>query len=182
MNKTKRDHLIDSFLKLVSQKGVTASGVDTIAKFANVSKKTIYNQFGSKESLAEEAILRFSNTVRESWVHDCISIQDPKALLIQFFTELEVESKEGVFYGCIFVNMCREYPEPDHVIHKAAVTHKEALYQEFKERLDNLGITDHKKRLNIELIYEGLLSKLLVYQDAKMVIDAKEIVLELLDD
>lgn len=182
MNKTKRDHLIDSFLRLVSQKGITASGVDTIAKFANVSKKTIYNQFGSKESLAEEAILRFSQTVRESWVNDRKTIQDPKALLIQFFTELEVESNEGVFYGCIFVNMCREYPEPDHVIHKAAAAHKEALYQEFKERLDSLGITDHKKRLNIELIYEGLLSKFLIYQDVKMVSETKEIVLELLND
>jgi AcrR family transcriptional regulator len=34
MNTEKRNRLIDSFITLVAEKGMAASGVDTIAKFA----------------------------------------------------------------------------------------------------------------------------------------------------
>ncbi|GEA61224.1 TetR family transcriptional regulator [Vibrio comitans] len=180
MNTTKRDHLIDSFIALVSEQGMSASGVDSIAKYANVSKKTIYNQFGSKEALAVEALTRFSNRVQANWERDRVDIADSKELFLRFFTELEEIINAGLFHGCIFVNMCREYPELEHDIHIAAKKHKQAVQHELLSRLKMIGCQDPERLFHIELIYEGLMSKLLVYQDVKMVQSAKCMVLEII--
>ncbi|GEA50906.1 putative transcriptional regulator, TetR family protein [Vibrio inusitatus NBRC 102082] len=181
MSTTKREHLIDSFIALVSEQGMSASGVDSIAKYANVSKKTIYNQFGSKEALAVEALTRFSNRVQANWEQDRVDITDPKALFLQFFTELEEVINAGLFHGCIFVNMCREYPELEHDIHIAAKKHKQAVQHELLSRLELIGCYDSDQLFHIELIYEGLMSKLLVYQDIRMVQSAKAMVLQIIE-
>jgi AcrR family transcriptional regulator len=175
----KRNHLINSFIKLVAEKGMAASGVDSIAKYANVSKKTIYNQFGNKESLAIEALATFSQQVKNQWVCDRAEITDPKELLLHFFTELEDIIKQGTFHGCIFVNMCREYPGLDHEIHQTAKEHKDAASNELLSRLRKAGFDNSEKLFQIELIYEGLISKLIVYQDITMIDKVKKIVLEM---
>jgi AcrR family transcriptional regulator len=182
MNTEKRNRLIDSFITLVAEKGMAASGVDTIAKFANVSKKTIYNQFSSKEALAVEALSKFSNTVKQSWANDRAEIKDPRELLLQFFTDLENIIDNRLFQGCIFVNMCREYPYLDHEIHIAAKAHKQAMHDELACRLKMNGCEEQNKIFFIELVYEGLMSKLLVYQEVDMIASAKSIVLKIIDE
>ena len=166
---------------MVAERGMASSGVDAIAKYANVSKKTIYNQFGSKEALAIEAMNRFSQTIQSGWLTDREEIKDPLELLLKFFTELEEAIESGVFYGCIFVNMCREYPNLDHDLHKVAQDHKKAVQAELNTRLKICGCDSSDKLLEIEILYEGLISKLLVSQDVSLVSKVKELVLKKLN-
>mgnify|MGYP000055956476 CR=1 FL=1 len=176
----KREYLIDSFISMVAERGMASSGVDSIAKYADVSKKTIYNQFGSKKGLAIEAMTRFSEIVQHGWLADKEEIKDPEELLLRFFTELEEAIESGMFYGCIFVNICREYPDLDHDLHKIAQEHKNAVRAEISTRLKKYGCNDPDKLLEIEIIYEGLISKLLVSQDVSLVGKVKKLVLNTL--
>ncbi|ATC86536.1 MULTISPECIES: TetR/AcrR family transcriptional regulator [Pseudoalteromonas] len=174
----KKDYLIESFISMVAERGMASSGVDAIAKYANVSKKTIYNQFGSKEALAIEAITKFSETIQSKWLTERKEIKDPTELLLKFFTELEESIENDMFYGCIFINMCREYPDLDHDLHKISQVHKNAARAELKTRLKIYGCDSLDNLLKIEILYEGLISQLLVSQDPNLVSKVKEFVLE----
>lgn len=177
---SKRDFLIDSFIALSAKKGVAAAGVDSIAAYADVSKKTIYNQFGSKEALAIEALRKFSHDLQISWSQEWSDISDPKELLLARFTTLETLISTQQFCGCIFLNVCTEYPDPKHELHLIAKRHKDASLEEMKKRIVNLGILDDTVALHIELIYEGLISRLIVNQDTELLKQTKNLVLSVI--
>src|SRR5919106_5621483 len=47
----KRDQILDAACLCFYERGITATGVDTIAAAADVSKRTLYNHFRSKDDL-----------------------------------------------------------------------------------------------------------------------------------
>ena len=53
---TPRQRLIDAAADLFYRQGIGAVGVDLVSKAAGVSKRTLYQQFGSKEQLVAEAL------------------------------------------------------------------------------------------------------------------------------
>ena len=177
---SKREFLIESFLSLASQNGVAATGVDTIAAYAGVSKKTIYNQFGNKEALAIEALRKLSSDIQTSWQQEWDHISDPEELLLASFTALKILVTKGEFHGCMFINICKEYPESDHELHRIASQHKQDSLDELRKRIAHLGERRDADAMHIELLYEGLISKLLVNQDVAFVDQTKAIVLTIL--
>lgn len=52
----KRDIILDGAIKVFTEKGFDATSMDKIAEVANVSKRTIYNHFPSKEILFQAIV------------------------------------------------------------------------------------------------------------------------------
>ncbi|NRA56123.1 MAG: TetR family transcriptional regulator [Gammaproteobacteria bacterium] len=179
---SKRESLITGFLELAAQRGIAAAGVDTIAAHTGVSKKTIYNNFGSKEALAIESLVKFSKDVQSVWASEWQTITNRNDLLLARFTELENLIKSGGFYGCIFINTAKEYPDHHHQLHVIATAHKQASLAETSKRLAMLQLDGSSTAVHIELLYEGLISKLLVEQDLSLVAQTKQIIISILAD
>ncbi|MGF1725676.1 TetR family transcriptional regulator [Photobacterium nomapromontoriensis] len=177
---TKREKLIAGFLELAQKEGITLTGVDTIADYTEISKKTIYNNFGSKEGLVLEALTSFSHRIQQAWAKEWDDIADKKDLILARFTELEMLIKSQQFYGCIFMSACREFADEQHPLHQLAVKHKQASYIETQKRLTALGAENTQLALHIELLYEGLIVKLVAHKDLKLIADTKDIVRNLL--
>jgi len=182
LNMTKRESLIAGFLALAAQRGIAAAGVDTIAAHTGVSKKTIYNNFGSKEALAIESLVKFSKDIQHVWASEWQTITNKNDLVLARFSELENLIKSGNFYGCIFINTAKEYPDHDHQLHVIATEHKQASLAETSKRLAMLQLDGSSTAVHIELLYEGLISKLLVEQDLNLVALTKQIIIGLLAD
>jgi AcrR family transcriptional regulator len=63
-----RQHILDAALRLVAERGVTATSVDEIAGAAGVAKGSVFYNFGSKDALVEaliaEGVTRLTASLR----------------------------------------------------------------------------------------------------------------------
>ncbi len=51
MGVSRRDHLVDTAMKLFCKHGFRATGIDKVLSESGVAKKTLYNHFKSKDEL-----------------------------------------------------------------------------------------------------------------------------------
>ena len=118
--------------ELFYNRGITAVGVDLIAEHSGVTKRTLYNQFGSKDLLVaaylEEREQRWKSLVRTS-VANCDS---PTEAVTAPFVALRTWNQANP-RGCAFINALAELPDPSHPAHRIASKQKLWLLDLFKE-------------------------------------------------
>ncbi len=132
---SRRDHLIDTALKLFCRDGYRATGIDTLLAEAGVAKMTLYNNFGSKEALILAALRRRDEQFRLWFVKRVeAATDDPRERLLAVFDVLDEWLRSDTFRGCAFINAAVEYPELRDPIHTLAAEHKR-LVALFFERL-----------------------------------------------
>lgn len=102
--------------RLFYERGIRAVGVDAISEEANVSKVSLYKNFGSKDRLVAE-YLRARDERWRGWFEehmDGLSGLSPEERLLAVFDAygdwMERESPRG----CAFINAFAEISEPDH--------------------------------------------------------------------
>lgn len=134
--------ILDVASELFYWRGIHAVGVDTIAAESGVTKRTLYDQFGSKDGLivayleARDRRWRALITSRLDADH-----ADPvQRALVPFDVLFEwlVPSSRG----CSFVNAFAELPEPEHPGRQAVVAEKKWLRALFGELLTEAGAQD----------------------------------------
>ena len=99
--------------RLFYEDGIHAVGMEAIAESAGVTKKTIYDRFGSKDRLIE-AYLRARSERWRAWLLDEVerAPDDPVARLLATFDALGSWLKNDGRRGCAFVNARAELTEP----------------------------------------------------------------------
>ncbi|WP_047871436.1 TetR/AcrR family transcriptional regulator [Nocardiopsis sp. RV163] len=118
--------------ELFYDRGITAVGVDLIAQHSGVTKRTLYNQFGSKDRLVAaylaERDQRWRSLVRAA-VDAC---DDPVESVTAPFHALLAWSRTNT-RGCAFINALAELPDPSHPAHRIAADQKAWLRDLFRE-------------------------------------------------
>jgi AcrR family transcriptional regulator len=77
---SKRDHVVDAATRLFLDEGYGTTGMDAIAKAADVSKATVYSYYDDKASLFADVMLRMCNEIGGHYVE--ASYEDsPEAVL-----------------------------------------------------------------------------------------------------
>jgi AcrR family transcriptional regulator len=130
---TPKEILFQTASRLFYQHGYRSIGVDTIAAESGIGKMTLYRHYPSKDDLIV-SYLHYSNG--EFWEDFEQSIKDaPNARekLLAFFTALQSYVTSPACYGCPFINVATEYPEVEHVGHKVALEHKQAVRARFHQ-------------------------------------------------
>lgn len=148
--------ILDVASELFYWRGIHAVGVDTIAAESGVTKRTLYDQFGSKDGLivaylqARDRRWRALITSRLDAEHS-----DPvHRALVPFdvlFDWLAPSTR-----GCSFVNAFAELPEPEHPGRQAVVAEKKWLRGLFRELLAEAG-AENPDELAVQLLslHEG---------------------------
>ncbi|MFB4303398.1 TetR/AcrR family transcriptional regulator [Actinomadura sp. NTSP31] len=110
--------------ELFYERGIGSVGMELVAAEAGVTKKTVYDRFGSKEALVL-AYLRARDARWRDFVTRWIdAVPDPRDRVLATFDALdEWMSTEGG-RGCSMVNACAELPDPRHPVHGAAAEQK----------------------------------------------------------
>lgn len=144
--------------ELFYDRGITPVGVDLIAERSGVTKRTLYNQFGSKDHLVavylEGRDQRWRSLVRAA-VDAC---DDPAGAVTAPFDALRTWS-EGNARGCAFINALAELPDPEHPAHRIAAAQKLWLRDLFEERAGAAGCADPATlATQLLVLHEGALA------------------------
>lgn len=133
--------ILDTAAELFYTRGIHAVGVDTIAAESGVTKRTLYDRFGSKDGLLltylEQRDLRW-RTLIEARLADRT---DPVERVLTAFDVLPEWLPDNT-RGCSFINAFAELPEPDHPGRQVIVAEKTWLYELFDQLLTEAGIAD----------------------------------------
>jgi AcrR family transcriptional regulator len=170
---TKR--ILETADRLFYGRGIRAVGVDTIAAEADISKRTLYNHFPSKEALVVEYLRGRMPPVVDP-ARTPITEQ-----VSAFFDALEYGFGVDGFRGCPFVNAVTELGEPDGDVRALAVEFKERRRDWFRALLTAAG-ADNPESLSLQLVMlvDGAISAALVRQDPTVARHAKTAALTLI--
>ncbi|MBC9033425.1 TetR/AcrR family transcriptional regulator [Sphingomonas sp. JC676] len=129
----RREHLIETALRLFYTQGFHATGIDKILAEAGVAKMTLYKHFRSKDELIL-ATLRRRDEVFRNWLMGAMeqAASDPRERMLAMFDALHdwfhgrALSVLG-FHGCAFIKAAGEFNDPDHPVHRACAEHKRMI-------------------------------------------------------
>lgn len=130
---SRRDHLVDTALRLFYTQGFHATGIDKILAEAGVAKMTLYKHFQSKDDLILAALERRDALFRDWLTGEMERASDnPRDRLLAMYDALEDwfrgRAFEGLgFSGCAFINASGEFAEPDHPAHRTSAEHKRRI-------------------------------------------------------
>jgi AcrR family transcriptional regulator len=151
------DALLGATSQLTYENGITSTGVDAIAARAGVTKRTLYQHFGSKDRLVAEALTdrnrRALLTLETSARHRSAETGEPAILALFDVIENALSTKTRA--GCAFINASLEINRPGHPVREAAVAHlhaREALVRQF---LSEAGVGDADLAAQVTILVDG---------------------------
>ncbi|MBR8742688.1 TetR/AcrR family transcriptional regulator [Nocardiopsis sp. MG754419] len=118
--------------------GIAAVGVDRIAADSGVTKRTLYNRFGSKETLVATYLLERDRRWRalvERRVHRSARATERLLAPFEALGEWTVQHPRG----CAFVNALAELPDPAHPAHRVIIEEKQWLRALFEQAAEEAG-------------------------------------------
>jgi AcrR family transcriptional regulator len=148
--------ILDVASGLFYEHGIHAVGVDTIAAESGVTKRTLYDRFGSKDGLVT-TYLQVRDRRWRSMVTARLEETDPTtaARVLAPFDVLPDWLAECT-RGCSFINAFAELPDIDHPGRQVIVAEKTWLLELFRTTLAETGI-EQPGRLAVQLLslHEG---------------------------
>jgi AcrR family transcriptional regulator len=109
------ERILHTASEMFYQKGIRAVGVDAISAEAGVTKKTLYEKYGSKDELVA-AYLRARDERWRNWLVEFVERRGGSATerLLSTFDVLGEWMERENYRGCGFVNAAAEFPDADH--------------------------------------------------------------------
>ncbi|MBV8943157.1 MAG: TetR/AcrR family transcriptional regulator [Solirubrobacterales bacterium] len=104
--------ILNAASELFYTQGINAIGVETIARTAGVTKKTLYDRFSSKEALVA-AYLTERRQRWQEWLEDSLEPLAPAARPLGVFDSLHSWLEQAPRRGCAFVNAAAELTTND---------------------------------------------------------------------
>ncbi|WP_081982530.1 TetR/AcrR family transcriptional regulator [Streptacidiphilus albus] len=135
-----RERLLDAAAELFYRQGVGV-GVETLCRTAGVSKKSMYQLFGSKDEVLAASLER----VAPAYHHLLTPAEDdrsPRARILHVFERLEYLSGTPDYLGCPWVATAVELKDPGHPAAEVARRSKDALTGFFHEEARRAGARD----------------------------------------
>jgi AcrR family transcriptional regulator len=130
---SRREHLVETALRLFYTHGFHATGIDKILAEAGVAKMTLYKHFRSKDELILAALRRRDELFR-NWLMGAMehAASDPRERLLAMFEALDDWFNERAlgtlgFHGCAFIKASSEFDDADHPVHRACAEHKRMI-------------------------------------------------------
>ena len=141
---TTREKLLEVAIDRFYVHGFHAVGLDQILNEVGVTKTTFYNHFESKDELIIEALKRRQQWESKAFNERAMEIAegDPKQLLLAIFDVLDEWFNHPDYFGCMFLNVCVEFPSPNDPIHRFGMEHYCDARDELAEVAKQAGAKD----------------------------------------
>lgn len=117
--------VLDTASELFYREGLHAVGVESIARAAGVTKKTLYDCFGSKDELIATYLRRRDGRWR-TWLVDFVdrNSDTPRDKPLTTFDAIAQWGRQENARGCAFVNALAELPDSTGPAHAAILDQK----------------------------------------------------------
>ncbi|MEU7159874.1 TetR/AcrR family transcriptional regulator [Streptomyces chrestomyceticus] len=151
--------VLEAAARLFYERGVHAVGVDLIAAEAGVTKKTLYDRFGSKEQIVVEYLADRDERWR-AFLAQCLDAArpTPTARVLAVFDASRAWSAENSSKGCGMVNAHAEISDPSHPAYPLITGQKQWMLTLFTDLAGDVtpdGAGDLSQTLM--LLHEGAL-------------------------
>ena len=154
-----KENIVRTAHDLFYKEGFHASGVELLAQNAGTTKRTLYAHFGSKDGLID-AVLDYRHKQFMDKLATALDAK-PKAQTARAYLDFIVDwTNSPDFYGCMFINTCAEYADPNSSPHQKSAAHKSQIRDFLRTRLSESGTdTDNAQKLadKVFLLGEGLI-------------------------
>ncbi|KIP88336.1 TetR family transcriptional regulator [Microbacterium sp. MEJ108Y] len=151
--------VLDAASRLFYERGIHAVGVDTIAEAAGVTKKTLYDRFGSKEALVVSYLQHRDARWREHVAAHLSRVPEPGPdRVLAIFDAAITWSDENSPKGCSAINARAEIGDgnDDHPVFPEVSRQKAWLLDVFEELCAEAGMADPRAMAQgMMLLYEG---------------------------
>jgi AcrR family transcriptional regulator len=163
--------------RLFHEHGITATGVEALSRAAGISKRTLYERFGSKDGLIVAAYDALDQPAFEMITGPAERASDtPRGQLEQLFVQLEAMVRAPDFRGCPFANAASELADVEHPAHKIVRRHKDRLRRWVLVRARAAGAADPAKlSRQLMLLVAGVQAQSLVQHGTGAARDAREL-------
>ncbi|KOU58985.1 TetR family transcriptional regulator [Streptomyces sp. MMG1533] len=145
--------------RLFYERGIHAVGVDTIAAEAGVTKKTLYDRFGSKEQIVVEYLADRDERWR-AFVTERLERTEPGSVdrVLAVFDASQAWMTESSPKGCSMVNAHAEISDPSHPAYAIITGQKQWMLTLFADLLREVAPAraDELAR-TLMLLHEGAL-------------------------
>jgi len=163
-----KDRILESAYQLFYERGFTRISMDAVAARAGVTKRTLYNRFGSKDALFGEMLKRQSTLAIER-IRSWATRQDGTAtdLIDGIFAGLTAWSAKKRWEGSGFTRLALELADlPGHPGRTAARRHKATIEQVLAGELRRRGLKKAEAAARIvALLTEGATILTLIHGD-----------------
>jgi AcrR family transcriptional regulator len=149
-----RDRIIATAAKLFYDFGINPVGVAQICETANVSKRTLYAHFDTKEALVVAAM----SLLGDAWFEACTDSKsaDPRERIKHVFAMVEPMAEKEDFFGCIFMNTSIELRSTKAPGIAVVTAFKTKLYDYFKQQAAAMGAKEPDVLAEqLILLYDG---------------------------
>jgi AcrR family transcriptional regulator len=137
------ERILHTASEMFYRKGIRAVGVDAISAEAGVTKKTLYEKYGSKDELVA-AYLRARDERWRNWLVDFVERRGGPATerLLSTFDVLGEWMERENYRGCGFVNAAAEFPDADHPARAVVLEQKRWMRSYLTELATEAGADD----------------------------------------
>ena len=142
---TPRQRLIDAAADLFYRQGIGTVGVDLVSKAAGVSKRTLYQEFGSKDQLIAQSLDAKGTDIISLYLPAEDTGAPPRGQLLAVFGRLSGWTASETFRGCPFINTVTELADPGHPARRVARDYKQRLRDYFADQAGRAGAADPQR-------------------------------------
>jgi AcrR family transcriptional regulator len=174
-----RERILSAARTLFYREGIRATGVERIAEEAQVSKRTLYEQFSSKEELVEAYLNRIDNTggPPNEQALDAPGA-NPRNRLLAIFDNPPAHR----FRGCPFHNAAVEAADEMPDVHDIVHQHKLQFIARLTDTAAQAGATDpYQLGHQLAVLFEGGLALATSLNDTAALIHARSAAQVLID-
>ena len=171
--------ILDAAEKLFYRAGIHATGVERIAEEAQVSKRTLYRHFPSKNHLVEQCLGRINDTggIRNEQALDTVGATARNRLLA-IFDGRPVDR----FRGCPFHNAAVEAADEMPGVHDIVHEHKLQFIARLTDAAAEAGAADpYQLGHQLAVLFEGALALATSLNDTAAMIHARSAAEVLID-
>jgi AcrR family transcriptional regulator len=137
------ERILHTASEMFYRKGIRAVGVDAISAEAGVTKKALYEKYGSKDELIA-AYLRARDERWRNWLVEFVERRGGSATerLLSTFDVLGEWMERENYRGCGFVNAAAEFPDADHPARAVVLEQKRWMRSYLTELATEAGADD----------------------------------------
>lgn len=136
-----RARLIDTATRLFYEEGIHAVGVDRVIAEAEVTRATLYKQFGGKENLVLAYLQNEDRMLREMFAEAGASVSDPAGLIDAVIAGIVADIRLRHTRGCPFINAAAEYPDADGPVRRMIDEHRDWFRATLEAVTDGAGLS-----------------------------------------
>ncbi|MGJ5830487.1 TetR/AcrR family transcriptional regulator [Streptomyces ossamyceticus] len=136
-----RERLLEAAATLTYRAGV-GIGVEALCKAAGVSKRSMYQLFGSKDELLAASLERRTSAYAGALLPAAGDDRSPRERILHVFAQVEAQSGAPEFHGCPFLAAQIELKDQSHPASRVAHQVKENLTAFFRAEAERGGASD----------------------------------------